>query len=185
MPKGSQKGSAFERQICTQLSRWWTNGERDDVFWRSSGSGARATTRSKSGRKTFGQYGDIQAIDPIGQPLIDLITIECKRGYKSHVADMLDLNTKNRKPCMWQEFVEQAIRSSGEAGTPHWMLITRRDHRETLVFFPSSLWKKIEVNDLVPLVRLRIVINDLTFSIYGTKFVNLLARWDAGTIRND
>jgi len=42
------KGSSFEREICTILSKWWTNNERDDVFWRTAGSGARATTRSKN-----------------------------------------------------------------------------------------------------------------------------------------
>jgi len=40
------KGGEFERDISRFLSRWWTYGERDDVFWRTSASGARATTRS-------------------------------------------------------------------------------------------------------------------------------------------
>ncbi len=59
------KGSNFEREICKLLSLWWTNDKRDDIFWRTSGSGARATTRSKTKQKTFGQYGDVQATDPI------------------------------------------------------------------------------------------------------------------------
>ena len=70
---GHAKGSQFERTVCKDLSLWWTKGKRDDVFWRTSGSGARAKTRSKTGEKTFGQYGDVQATDPIGQPLICLL----------------------------------------------------------------------------------------------------------------
>ncbi len=32
MTKGGPKGSAFERQICKDLGKWWTKGERDDVI---------------------------------------------------------------------------------------------------------------------------------------------------------
>ena len=32
---GKQKGSAFEREICKKLSLWFTENERDDIFFRS------------------------------------------------------------------------------------------------------------------------------------------------------
>ncbi|MBM3120244.1 MAG: hypothetical protein FJ006_12010, partial [Chloroflexi bacterium] len=60
----SSKGASFERDISRQLSLWWTHGERDDVFWRSSMSGGRATVRAKKGQKTAYQNGDITATDP-------------------------------------------------------------------------------------------------------------------------
>ena len=44
----SQKGGAWEREFSKYLSLWITEGERDDVFWRSSQSGGRATQRAKS-----------------------------------------------------------------------------------------------------------------------------------------
>lgn len=44
------KGSVFEREICKALGRWWTDGERDDIFWRTAGSGARATCRLERGK---------------------------------------------------------------------------------------------------------------------------------------
>ena len=144
------KGSNFERDICKLLSEWWTGGKRDDVFWRTAGSGARATARAKSHQKTFGQYGDVQATDPIGQPLIDLCTIELKRGYsKSTFADLIeDSQTANAKPCMHAKFIEQAKGDSKKAGTPWWLLIVKRDRRKPIVIYPprlfSSTWSGLD-----------------------------------------
>ena len=144
------KGSNFEREICKQLSLWWTDNKRDDIFWRTSGSGARATVRSKSKKKTFGQYGDVQATDPIGQPLIDVCTIEIKRGYsKSTFADLIEESTTaNAKPCMYANFIKQVKGDSKKANTPWWLLIVKRDRKKPIVIFPRILfdmhWKGID-----------------------------------------
>jgi len=134
------KGSGFERYICKLLSKWWTDGKRDDVFWRTAGSGARATIRSKTKKKTFGQYGDIQATDPIGQPLTDLCTIEIKRGYsKSTFADLIEDSTvANAKPCMYAQFIQQAKEDARKAGVPYWLLIIKRDRRKEMVIIPHN-----------------------------------------------
>lgn len=132
------KGSSFEREICKTLSLWWTGGERSDVFWRSSQSGGRATQRAKTGKRTFGSYGDISAVDPIGQPLLKLFTIELKRG-RSHGCpnDLFDCRrTKKMKP--FEQALEQAISSAELAGSYHWMLLSRRDGRETVAYFPPG-----------------------------------------------
>ena len=85
------KGSEFEREFCKDLSLWWTDQERDDIFWRSSNSGGRATVRAKVGRTTAGQYGDVAAIDFDGLPLLELMTMELKRGYsKNTIQDLVD-----------------------------------------------------------------------------------------------
>ena len=94
------KGAKFEREISKALSRWWTEGERDDIFWRTSQSGGRATTRKKQGKSTKNQDGDICATDPIGQPLLDITTIELKVGYKSwNIKELNDsiMREKNSK----------------------------------------------------------------------------------------
>ncbi len=136
------KGSNFERDICKTLSLWWTDGKRTDVFWRTAGSGARATQRSKQNQSTFGQYGDVQATDPIGQPLIDLCTIELKRGYSHETfANLIeDSQTANAKPCMYAKFIEQAKRDSKKAGSLWWMLIVKRDRRKPIVIYPPKLF---------------------------------------------
>lgn len=77
------KGSDYERELCKRLSLWWTNDRRDDIYWRTDGSGARATVRSKKKQKTANSYGDMSFLDPIGEPLINFALFEFKRGYSS------------------------------------------------------------------------------------------------------
>lgn len=138
MARCKGKGSSFERDMCRTLSLWWSKGKRDDIFWRSSNSGGRATVRSRAGRGTFGQYGDVQATDPIGQPLLDLCTIELKRGYnRVSVADALD--APPRAANQWMDWVYQAKEEASNAGVRNWMLITRRDRRDEIVFIPTEL----------------------------------------------
>lgn len=72
--KSSQKGGAFEREISKVLSWWLTKGERDDVFWRSAGSGAKATVTGK-----VTQAGDLCAVDSLGEPFLSMFIVECKR----------------------------------------------------------------------------------------------------------
>ncbi len=143
MAKGKGKGSAFEREICKQLSLWWTKGKRDDVFWRSTTSGARATVRNRKGQKTFGQYGDVQATDPIGQPLLDVCTIELKRGYtKDTIANILDAPKKAIKQ-MYEKFIDQATKDYKKAGSIFWMLIVKRDRKESVVYISMKFYRKL------------------------------------------
>jgi len=136
----SSKGSGYERELCGELSLWWTHGARDDIFWRSSGSGARAKVRGRRGADTHGQHGDISATDPIGQPLIDMFTIEIKRGYSEHtIQDILDrLVTGGRQT--YEDFLQQTIESSEQAGSYAWLMITRRDRRRAMVWFPMHVF---------------------------------------------
>ena len=64
--KSKDKGGNFERDICKALSLWYTYGEDDNIFWRTSGSGNRATVRTKKGQKTKYDYGDITFSNPDG-----------------------------------------------------------------------------------------------------------------------
>jgi len=141
----ASKGSAFERDVCKQLSLWWTHNERDDVFWRTSTSGARATTRRKAGLSTFGQYGDVQATDPIGQPLIDMFIIEIKRGYpKATLSNVLDAGP-HAKIQQLQRFIDQASSSACDAGMnpTSWLLIHKRDRRITTVTLPTLVYNSL------------------------------------------
>ncbi len=185
------KGSNFEREICKQLSLWWTNNKRDDVFWRTSGSGARATTRSKTKKKTFGQYGDVQATDPIGQPLIDLCTIEIKRGYsKSTFADLIEESTTaNAKPCMYTQFIEQAKRDCEKANTPWWLLIVKRDRRKAIVIFPHRLFNFIWTQTNGCRIRFKknhiIYVLKLDHFLSATHPIDIKSEWELQNIKND
>jgi len=163
MPRAA-KGSDFEREMCKRLSIWWTQGlgmeGRDDVFWRSSQSGGRATQRSKKGWSTFGSYGDIAAVDPIGMPLIQMFTIELKRGssYGSPF-DLFDTrNTRAVRP--FEACYNQAVRSHQEAGSHCWLLIGRQDRKDAVVYFdfnPFSICK--DGADIREIDRVRFCMN--------------------------
>lgn len=77
----NKKGPNWERECSRLISLWWSNGKRDDLVWRTSGSGNRHTARMKKKKNTYNQAGDLCATDPCIQPLFDLFLIECKVGY--------------------------------------------------------------------------------------------------------
>ena len=140
----ANKGSVFEREQCKLWSLWWTHGERNDVFWRSITSGAMATIRSKKGQTAFGQYGDIQATDPIGQPLIDVCTIELKCGYpRASLADILDKKA-NAAQQQYEAFIEQAMGDAKKSGSFSWMLLFRRMQKDPFIIMPIKLYKKLK-----------------------------------------
>lgn len=106
---GKPKGNAFEREICKDLSKWLSYGERDDILWRSAVSGGRATVGLKKGiiRKTQG--GDITAIDPIGNKLTDKYVIECKSYKNIHLQSMLfGIPKKNSIHEFWIELYNKS-----------------------------------------------------------------------------
>lgn len=150
MANGKRKGNAFERDICRELSLWWTadlDEPRDDIFWKTSNSGGRATARTKSSKKTHGQYGDVCAIDPIGQPLVSLLTLELKSGYSRFTfADLIDkpAHAKQQQYEVWFEKAQKDSEASGSAG---WLLITRRDRRVPLVFMTSRVADKLKIDN--------------------------------------
>lgn len=135
----SQKGSQFEREICGMLSLWWTDGERDDIFWRTFGSGGRAKRRGRAGKQTAGAHGDITATDPIGVPLTSVFTVEIKRGYSSYtLQDLLDRPDGSAQQ-MWETWLQQVIESHEQAKSVSWVLIVQRDRREPIVFMPFGI----------------------------------------------
>lgn len=126
----TNKGSPFEREIARRLSLWWSDGQADDWFWRTAGSGGRATNRAKQGKATANGGGDICAQTKEAQNLLDLVTFEIKRGYNTAtVSDLLDIEGGG----VMGKFIEQARKSASLAGTPYWAVIHKRDRREALL----------------------------------------------------
>lgn len=137
------KGSRFEREIAKQLSLWWTHGSRDDIFWRTSQSGGRATIRRRKGKSTANQDGDLCAIDPCGQPLMDKVTIELKVGYNAWtIKEIIDSPTRE-KATILEKFFQQCERESENQKHDSWWLITRQDRRRTLLFINHKAFKWI------------------------------------------
>lgn len=133
----SAKGSAFERWLCRRLSVWWTHGERDDVFWRTPGSGGRATNRARLGKSTKNHSSDVLASDPIGQPFLDLFSPEAKRGYNRVTPfDIIDKPDRAAKQ-VWEEWVQQATDSMLNSGAHSWLIVHKRDKRKAMAFLPT------------------------------------------------
>lgn len=146
---GGKKGNPFERKVCDQLSEWWLGGKKDTVFWRTATSGARATVRKRKDLQTKGQHGDIGAVDPIGAPFTELITTELKRGYGSNsIADVLDRPSKRLDP-PYVQWCLKAMRCAKDAGTPYWMVISRRDQHESIVCVPIKLAESLRIPNSV------------------------------------
>lgn len=134
------KGSKFERSVCTDLSHWWSCDERDDLFWRTAGSGGRATVRGRRGKQTEGACGDIYSTHKSSRKLTRLITFELKRGYnRATLADVADASPQ-AKMQTFEDWFEQAELSANNGRTPFWALIHKRDRREAMIYFPHLLY---------------------------------------------
>ncbi len=144
MKKGGskRKGGKFERDMGKALSLWWTDNVTDDVFYRTASSGGRATVRAKGKKVTYGQYGDLQAVNPVGKPLMDLCVVECKDGYPGQSPfDLLDEPRKQNPK--FRGFFEQCLDEQKQAKTPFWMLIARRKGKVPMVYIPQIMYKTL------------------------------------------
>ncbi len=123
---GKQKGSSFERTVCKLLSRWISNGERDDLYWRSAMSGGRATVAKKKGIDVR-QAGDITAVAPEGHVLTDLFYIECK-SYRDLQIDSFILDNRGKLAEFWRIAMREAKRYDRRP-----MLIAKESRRESII----------------------------------------------------
>lgn len=76
----SVKGGRWERECSTALSMWVSKSTicRDDLIWRSAGSGSRATNANKRNKDRSGQAGDLVANGTEASALFDRFFVECK-----------------------------------------------------------------------------------------------------------
>lgn len=135
----SKKGSKFEREISGVLSRWWTGGIRDDIFWRTPGSGARATTRMKKKLQTADSAGDIMAIDKIGKKFTKFFLIELKRGYSSKLT-ILDIIDGPKKKSIILEWWKKAEKERVDSKRKDIILIFKRDRKDPCVAITKKLF---------------------------------------------
>jgi hypothetical protein len=169
---GSRKGSAFERSICKLLSEWWTNGKEDDIFWRTHGSGARATTRHKKGQSLKSQVGDIAAVDKRGRRFCQCFTVSIKRGYKGvTIQDLIDVLDHGKEP-MLLGWIKECYEQTLQADSIGWLLIVKRNQRKALVFFPDVIrwglekYKKNQFEFLWPRAEIRTFFKKKTISSF-------------------
>lgn len=129
MINSKAKGSAFEREVCKALSRWVTNGEREDVFWRSAMSGGRATVA----RGKVRQCGDITAVAEEGYEFASRWYVECKHVKKLGLDQFL-IKSTGPLAKFWKIAVREAkkhernpLMIAKQNGWPV-LVISHRDH---------------------------------------------------------
>lgn len=137
------KGSKFERKMCKKFSMWWTNNKRNDVFWRTSQSGGRATERQKKGEKTAGGYGDMMATHEIAKPFENIFIIEFKKGYDKDVGALILIDSKQKEPSLlkwWKKNEKIKVESSRKFG----LVIFERNRRHPCIVMTTELFGKLE-----------------------------------------
>ena len=142
----ASKGSSFEREICKTLSKWWTQDldePRDDIFWRTSQSGGRATTRAKQNISTANSYGDVGWIDPIGQSFLDNCLLELKRGY-THEISILDFIDKAKGVPILIQWWDKATGERHLAGRKYTVLIFRRDRHKSCIMISGNMFSDLQ-----------------------------------------
>lgn len=150
----SKKGSGFERSFCKELSLWWSNGKWDDVFWRTSQSGGRATTRFKKGLRTADSYGDVMAIREEGKPLTKTTFLELKRGYTGKkgkrsirwisTLDLIDANRNLKTEPVLISWWKEARKKCKESGRKRTFIVFRRDRKTACIVMSRKTFKFLE-----------------------------------------
>lgn len=135
---GNRKGGSFEREISKQLSLWVTNGERDDVFWRTHDSGARHTVRFHKGKETAGQDGDIQSTHPLGEQFREIFSIECKCYKDLNIWSIITGAKDFSIYQYWKDTIEVSERVNKEP-----LLIAKQNHKPVL--FVVSRWIEVQI----------------------------------------
>lgn len=142
------KGQEFERTLCKKLSLWWSNGKADDWFWRTSGSGSRATMRRKNNKIKEEDFGDIKSDHPETKAFCDLFVFEAKTGYckkkkvsskkdgsitsKEVLWSLLDMLDSNQKESQFITFWKQVERDASIVNKIP-LLIFRRPQRKPCI----------------------------------------------------
>ena len=126
---GKGKGSSFERYIAKELSLWWTEGKNDKIFWRTHSSGMIGTVS-----KITQEYGDIMAVDKVGQPFTDEFSIECRIGKALRFEDLIYRDAGG----IW-DFIKQGEETAVSSGRkPLWFF--KENRKEILMIVKECLF---------------------------------------------
>lgn len=138
---GKHKGSQYERVVAKKLSLWLSNGVRDDLLWRSSLSGGRATLLFKQGKKNKSQTGDLSSIDILSQEFIDQFFVEIK-CYKSLDITSGFVKSTGLLKSFWDKLVKDALTAKKNP-----MLIAKQNHLPALLLVHPNGAKLLNINN--------------------------------------
>jgi len=143
---GKCKGSEFERVISKKLSLWLSEGEDDDLFWRTQGSGGRHTQRKKKGKETKNQEGDITSTHPSTQMFSEKICIECKHHKDINLWSIIT-RTGGQSIYNWYSTLIEISKDSGKIP----FLIAKQNNKPILLITNALIERSNYFNDLKPI----------------------------------
>lgn len=128
------KGSAFERIVCRDLSRWISDGQYEKLFNRNVLSGGRFSRAVKSNETELGLAGDIAAAHPLAYEFLTHCSVECKHYRQLGIEAYMF----GAKTCLIASALKQAARDCAGAGT-YPLVIVKANNRPTLLFLSNNL----------------------------------------------
>jgi hypothetical protein len=129
---GKEKGARNERRLCRELSLLVSDGERDDLLWRSAMSGGRATVGRLRGKRRAAQAGDVSSIDHLSHWLVRDWYIEAKHYHDLQILRGFLFNS-GRLHRFWRHTVKEA-----EHYLKRPMLIAKQDRQPELLIIPKG-----------------------------------------------
>lgn len=164
--KGKQKGNSYEILVSRQLSKFLTEGNRDDLFWRSSNSGGRQTVRARKGIDTHNQAGDICNTHPDGEVFMEVFVLECKH-YKDVNLWCLFTETKGNTVMGWWDVHLEKAKEVKKLP----ILIIRQNHKPDLfISSKRSATKLAKCCKIEP----KMIVNYAKENMYIYKFEDVL-----------
>lgn len=164
----SKKGGKFEKEFCKELSLWWTDGKRDDIFYSTSGSGGRATMRLKRGLCTENASGDVCSLSEIGFPYIHYFLTEIKRGYdlkrKSSIDFIEFVDSPNKKTNKLKEWIVKAEKEKSANFRKGILIVIKRDFKIPWVIIDSITLHRFAISfSRLKNEFIMFSVNDLTY----------------------
>jgi len=149
--KKPRSGRPLEWSCCRAISLNITDGESDELFSPSRGSGSIATKRKKAGKNVLTMQGDIGLADARGKIFHDLFSLECKLGYmnvkKSDKGVVkttwgpLDILDSTQDKTTLEQFWNQAIDDASKVGKEP-LLCFQRNNRSICIVMYYDIYKK-------------------------------------------
>jgi len=134
--QSSSKGFGFARQMCVLWSKWWTDDKDEDLFWRTAGSGSRATTRRKRGAEDKWNHGDMKPDAPEGYELCAKWCFEFKFYQKYDIKGVIHhVNQQSDWMQWWAKIVDEA-----EAVGRDPILVTKQNKGKPIIWFHEDTW---------------------------------------------
>lgn len=154
------KGANFEREVCRELSEWVSTGKADDLFWRSSMSGGRATLGRKKGVIRENVTGDLVVVATTGlyaeraRCLLAAVAVEAKHLATIGLRSLILANTG-------------PLRSALDQTAPtlkHPLVVARANHRATVIITTAALYDTL-IHPNTPILAARLLIPTSTGSL--------------------